>query len=300
MFDRVRERLLDDAVERRLGLGRQPFVVQSRLEVDGEIRLLPHRRREPLQGGNQAEVVECGRAQFDCKPAHILKRRHDQVAKRLNRRATLLGLDRVLEALQPEQDGGQRLPGLVVKLPREASALDFLRMHDAAECIAADSFGQIHCDRSTSDERLGEANVACLEPRIGPELVVRGDDADRPAAHREWHIERRRDTELPCHALVDLEIVHDGVDSLRASALEYAADLRRAEVESHADELGIAGRSGYTERVGLVGQRDEHDARLDELLQPLCDEGKHRLELDLGRQRTADLIQRLELSQPAC
>ena len=43
--------------------------------------------------------------------------------------------------------------------------------------------------------------------------------------------------ELAGDALVDLRVVDDGVDALAVPALEHAADLRRAELERHADEI---------------------------------------------------------------
>jgi hypothetical protein len=55
----VRERLLDDPVERRLDLRRQPLVRKPRLELDVEAALLAERVREPLHRRDEPEVVEC-------------------------------------------------------------------------------------------------------------------------------------------------------------------------------------------------------------------------------------------------
>ena len=54
VLDDVRERLLDDAVERRLGLGRQPLVAELRLEVDAQPALLAERLGEPLDAPARA------------------------------------------------------------------------------------------------------------------------------------------------------------------------------------------------------------------------------------------------------
>ena len=58
VLDDVRERLLDDAVERGLDLGRQALLAEPSLEIDVDVGLLGERLGEPLERGNEAEVVE--------------------------------------------------------------------------------------------------------------------------------------------------------------------------------------------------------------------------------------------------
>ena len=84
----VRQRLLDDAVERGLDLGgSRP--TPRRLEVDRDARLLGEALREPLERGDEPEVVERFRPQLDGQPANVLERRDDtfaQVGDRLRAR----------------------------------------------------------------------------------------------------------------------------------------------------------------------------------------------------------------------
>ena len=62
-----------------------------------------------------------------------------------------------------------------------------------------------------------------MKAGVGPALVVRDHDADRPAAHDQRHEERRVHAEPAGGLLVDLRIVEHGVDALAAAALEHAA-----------------------------------------------------------------------------
>ena len=48
-----------------------------------------------------------------------------------------------------------------------------------------------------------------------------------------------------------------------------------------------------------AGQRDQHDPCVEQLAQPARDELEQRRQLQLGSERVADLVQRLELAQPA-
>ena len=70
VLDDVRKRLLDDAVERRLHLARQPFLAEPRLEVDPHAGALAERPRQTLDRGGEAEVVERRRTKLDREPAH--------------------------------------------------------------------------------------------------------------------------------------------------------------------------------------------------------------------------------------
>ena len=105
--------------------------------------------------------------------------------------------------------------------------------------------------------------------------------------------------ELARDALVDLGVVDDGVHALGVPALEHAPDLRGAQLELDSDEVVAAGPGGHVQRPPGVRQRDQDDPRLDELLHAACHEPEERLELDLGGERAADLVECLELPQPA-
>ena len=88
------------------------------------------------------------------------------------------------------------------------------------------------------------------------------------------------------------------VDALGAASLEDAADLRRARVEHRPHQVVASRGRGDRERSAAVGERDEHQACLDQLPHPPGDEIEQRLELDLRRERGPDLAEALELAQP--
>ena len=160
VLDDVRQRLLDDAVERGLDLGGKPLVAEARLEANVDARLLAERLREPLERGDEAEVVEHLRTKLDREPPHVLQRRDDELADaRRPRSRASSRLDASLERLQAEEDRGQRLAGLVVQLTREAAALELLRVDDAAERVARDALREIDRDRGARREGLGEPKV---------------------------------------------------------------------------------------------------------------------------------------------
>src|SRR5205823_7084526 len=103
VLDDVRERLLDDAVERGLDLGREPCSGQERLEADGDAGLLGEALGQPLERCDEAEVVECLRAELDREPAHVLQRRADELAHLRERGSHLRLAARLLPRPQAEQ-----------------------------------------------------------------------------------------------------------------------------------------------------------------------------------------------------
>ena len=54
--------------------------------------------------------------------------------------------DLMLDRLQAEQDRGERLPGLVVQLAREALPLEFLAFEQRPHRLAADPLGELERD----------------------------------------------------------------------------------------------------------------------------------------------------------
>ena len=292
VLDDVRQRLLDDPVERRLDLRGEPLVFDARLEVDVQPGLLAEGRREPLERRHQPEVVEGRRAKLDREAANALERRRDRVAHRGERGARLLGGDLLLDALQPEEDRGQRLPGLVVELPREPGSLELLRRHDPAHRVPADPLRQVDRDRSALCESLRQPEVVVGERRAGVLAVMGDDDPDRPPACDERHVESRADAEPPRCPMVDLRIVQDGVDALAPPPLEHATGLRAVECEGHADDPVCPVSVGRGDsQLTAVGKRDQDEPGVDELPQLLRDDAEERLELELRDEGVPDLVQ---------
>ena len=79
---------------------------------------------------------------------------------------------------------------------------------------------------------------------------------------------------------------------------EYPADLRPTDLQPTVEKTVIPRRSTDTQATRHIGKGDQHDARVDQLLQPPGNKIEQRLELDLGGERIPDLVQGLELTQP--
>ena len=132
------------------------------------------------------------------------------------------------------------------------------------------------------------------------ELVVDRDDADRLAAHDERQVDRGRDPELTGDALVDLRVVDDGVD-----ALGRARGRARGRPSSSRSRGSVPTRSASPAAAATasepssVGQGDQHDPRLDEVPHPSRDEREQRFQLHFRGERVPDLVERLELTEPA-
>jgi hypothetical protein len=109
------------------------------------------------------------------------------------------------------------------------------------------------------------------------------------------------DAETTGGGLVDLRILEHRVDALASTAVEDATGLRRSVLQRHAveSERPLALRGCHAKRPVRVRQRDQHDARVHELPKPACDQREQWLELELRRERVADLAERFQLSQPA-
>ena len=128
VLDDVRQRLLHDPVERGLDLRRQALVAEPRLEVDGELgsarRSVAARRSSAGTSPKSSSALgrsSTARRRTSCSVA-TTSSRSAAVAV-----AGVVGLDHVVEVLEPEQDRRQRLPGLVVQLAREPRALELLQ-----------------------------------------------------------------------------------------------------------------------------------------------------------------------------
>ena len=300
VLDDVRQRLLHDPIESRLDVARQP-AVELRLEVDAHSRLLGEGVAQPLQRGDEAEVVERLRAQLDRQAAHVVQRLDDLLAHGGDGFGALLLGRGLLDRLQPEQHRGQLLPGLVVQLARQPAPLELLRLDDAAQRVAGDTRGLVDGDGGARGEGLGEAQVVIGEARVGALLVVGDDDADRSPAGDQRDVEPAARAEPAGRVLVDLGIVEERVDPLRPAPLEHAAALRPCSLELHADDLAgalrrrrprpaasrrAAGRAIVTSRAPISPRRRRAIS------------SSRRGELDLARERRPDLVQRLELLRP--
>ena len=183
-----------------------------------------------------------------------------------------LRADLRLERLQPEQDRGERLPGLVVQLAREPLALELLPLEQRLHGLAADALRELERDRGAVREGLRDAHVGVREARVGAALVVGDDDADRPAVRDQRHVERRGRLDQPRRGLVDLGVVDQRVDALgaaaaRASGRPSSAPRRAAGRRASPPFSPLA--ASTVELAPVRGrEQDQDDARVEQLAQP--------------------------------
>ena len=130
---------------------------------------------------------------------------------------------------------------------------------------------------------------------------MRDHDADRAAAHEQRYVERRVDAEAAGRLLVDLRVVEQRVDPLAPAALEHAAGLRA--VRASAPSRPRRRRSRPPPRRPAAHHLPGSAIRTSFASTSSCSRratrAEQRLELELGRERVPDLVQRLELAQPA-
>ena len=203
--------------------------------------------------------------------------------------------ERLLERLQPEQDRGQRLPGLVVELAREPPALQLLRLHDAAERIARDALRQLDGDGGAGRERLGQPQVVVGEARVAA-LPCRGSRARRSPG-------RARSAAPTCRCArrsaastswcTSGSSITESMRSLRRRS--RTAPLFEPRARDRLAEQLLRALPGRREPQVVVAarQRDRDDTRSDQLAQAAHDEVEQALEIGLGGERVADLVQRL-------
>ena len=292
VLDDVRQRLLDDAVERRLGLGRQPLVAELRSRSTVEAALLAERFASRSTAGTSPKSSSA-----DGRSSTASRRTFWSVETTSSR--TDATASRASSAPPPARAasaraGSRSAPGRSRRAARaRAGALELLRLDDTTDGVAADPLGQIDGDRRPRRERLRQAQVVLAEGRRGARLSCA---ITTPIARPRRSAERRAPNARRAGASPAgrLRIVEHGVDALAAPALEHAARLRAAERELHpGDAVGaLALGRGDTQRSPSGGRSGRASPR--QLLQPARDEREQRLQLELRDERVADLLQRLD------
>ncbi len=172
--ERVRERLLRDAVQHQLGVrvDHAQRAVHRRLHLDAGAPLGVGRQR--LQGAREAEVVERRRPQ----PRGDLAQRVEAVPRQ--RLRVVEGVDEhdaaLAHAVQLEHGGGEVLADLVVQLLRDAATLCLLRHQHAAHAVPPLVLETVEHHVEAGDHR-GDLDRAV---RLGADAGL--DDVDRPAS----------------------------------------------------------------------------------------------------------------------
>ena len=194
VLDDIRERLLHDAVQRRLDIGREPLLAEPDLDQHVEPAFLADRLAEPANSGLEAEVVQRRRPQLDGEPAHVLERPHDEAAQ-LGR--SCLGGFRTFGALdgrEAEQDRGERLTGFVMELAGKPSPLRLLRLYRPAQRVPPHAARVLDCDRGLRGEHRDDLLVLCGEASsrlfLG-QVEIPERDSPRHHRHAEEAVHRR-------------------------------------------------------------------------------------------------------------
>ena len=255
MLDDVRQRLLDDPVERRLDLARQPLVAELRLEVDAHAGLLAERvaraARAPARARSRRAPTGAARPRAGARPGASRRRARarDATAARASSVAALCSSgfrpSRIDVSAWPVSSCSSRASrarssSCASTTRRTASRLTRSERSTATAARAASA----SASRRSSSVKRGRRRRPCRGRSTTPIA---------PAARDERHVERRVDAEPPRGLLVDLRIVEHRVDALAPTALEHAARLRAAELE-------LASRRPRTCRLA-VGGRDAQRRR---------------------------------------
>src|SRR2546430_12582992 len=112
----IRQGLLNDPVQRRLHVSRQPVVAEPRLEIDGYGRCLRGHLYQPLERGYEPEVVKRFGPELHSEPPHVLQSRYNELAHVADRLPEVAVATRVLDGAKTQKDRRQRLPCFVVEL----------------------------------------------------------------------------------------------------------------------------------------------------------------------------------------
>ena len=125
--------------------------------------------------------------------------------------------------------------------------------------------------------------------------------ADDPFSRDERDPHARARGDAPRDVLVYLRVVDDRVDPFAAPPVEHATALRVGARHRHADEVAgpFARRRGDAQLVLPCRERDGDETGPQEFAQVVDDEAEQRFDVSLGRERVADLVQRLQLPRPA-
>ena len=299
VLDGVRQRLLRDPIEHRLDLARQ--VETLALYGDRERRAVGHAQpfREALERRSETDVIEHRRTQLDGQAANALEGVQDELA---NGRHRLLPRAR-LEPAQGEQDRGERLPGLVMQLARQARSLALLARDDRAHRLAPDPAREIDRGRRAVGERLGQPEVIVAEARVttAPRgvVVIAAEQADRLAVDDQRDEDAARGPDRARVRLVDRDVVHQRVDALGAAALDHPAEPERQRHAALASVLRALAEGRGDAKAGALDQLDRDEPRVHHLREATNDQLQQAVEILLGEQRRLDLVERLDLGGPA-
>ena len=301
----VRQRLLHDPVEGGLDLRRRGAACRGSPGCRPRSRTA---RRTPRasrsSAGSEAEVVERARPQLDREPPDVLERVDDLLAqlrrgrcappRAISASSTCLRPSRIEVSAWPVSSWSSR-----ASRRRSSSCPSTTRRsasratRSARSTATAARAAKVSARRRSSSVKRGSA----------PELVVRGDHADRPVGDDHRHEEARAQADAPRDLLVDLDVLERRVDPLAPAPLEHAPALRavRARASSRPAPRRPARRPPRSAgRPPPHGDRDHDELGVDQrraAASPI--RWSSGCELRLAGQRVPDLGQRLELRQPA-
>ena len=181
----VRQRLLDDAVERGLDIRREahgPSLVSTCTSSVPPSRTVSPRRRSA--GSRPKSSSADGRSSTASRRTlcSVSTTRLPQLAAAAWASSALFG---ALDRGEAEQDRRQRLPGLVVQLAGEPLPLRLLRLHGAAQRVALHAARVLDRHRGLRGEQRDDLLVLVGEAALGLLLgEVEVPERDAPRHHR--------------------------------------------------------------------------------------------------------------------
>ena len=300
----VRQRLLHDPVERGLDLGRRGARESRFVWMSTAIPVC-----SPKASASRSSAGARPKSSSALGRSSTASRRtswsvvDDLLAQLRGRRARRLGELRLLDALQAEQDRGQRLAGLVVELAREprGARAPAPRPPGAARRGRPARRGRRPRPRARA-KVSARRRSSSVKRGSAPELVVRGDHADRAgrrrssarrapsagrrAARAPGRPRRPRASSRPARCAAARA---RGRSSSRARRASCPTQLLRGRPGGRLDpQVAAAG-----------GDRDHHQLARRSARAAARRSAEQRRQLRLAGDRVADLGQRLELAQPA-
>ena len=279
----VRQRLLDDPVERRLHLRGQPIAADVGLDVDLQAALA--RTSEPaarsLRRGRDRRARTAGaRRRVGARPEASRRR-----APALRRRRPAPRRRRCPRAASGPA-GSTSAPGPSRRAARaRAASLELLRLDDASHRIAGHALRQVDRDRARAARASASRRSSSSKRASGPDVVVRDDDPDRRPLRDERHVQARVDAEAahsrgrPRGPRGRRRPARCAPRSTTPPIFEWPRSSRMP--ESLVGALAVGGRDDQP--VARPRQGDQDDAGLDQLPQPAGDEVEQRRQLELER-----------------
>ena len=139
----VVERFLRDSIQRRLDVGREPLIQQTRgVQARGDADAIGPVLHVVGQRRSEAEVVERCRAQLPSEPIHVLIEAQGYRFEGIDFAGEVRAVNaQLLQPADPQRQRRQMLSELVVHVSSNAATLVLLGEHEPCQQLGAAAFG---------------------------------------------------------------------------------------------------------------------------------------------------------------